>query len=189
MKRLLSLLALGGCSSAGPPAAPVIAASAMPPIHEPPPAAEAAESEPCEHGFAEVSGAEGTVRYTFGRELVASKRGAKHAFVEQVVHSKTYVVLHLESLAQPDGREGLLSISVNNFKEPKSLPATFDHARVYYVPPGRTSAQDDSHNFETRLELTSWADEGGWVEGTFAHANTRGRFRVCRTADWSAYKK
>src|SRR5687767_12664020 len=56
------------------------------------------EDEPkggCESGFVEVVDGSKTARFVLGRELAGTDRGAKHAYVEEVIHQNGQIVLHL----------------------------------------------------------------------------------------------
>ncbi len=168
----------------------------------PPPAASAARREAapapstgavdCSASFVEVIDAGKTVRYALGRELVSGVRGAKHAYGEAILHRDGSVVLHVEGLAAKDGHGGHVTVTLVGFHEPSSLPAVFDRARVEYMAPGLTAERDERSLDGALAEITAWGPEGAWIEGTFgpganappAAAPFRGRFRVCRTADW-----
>jgi hypothetical protein len=184
------------CSSApspdgAPPVALVERAVPPPPRTETAPAPANSAAVDCNESFVEAIDAGKTVRYALGRELVAGVRGAKHAYGETILHRDGSVVLHVEGLAANDGHGGHVTVTLMGFHEPSSLPAVFEGARVEYMAPGLTAERDERRLDGALAEITGWGPEGAWIEGTFgpapaarAIAPFRGRFRVCRTADW-----
>lgn len=184
------------CSSArspdGAPPVALVEPAVPPPMRtETAPARATDVAVDCNESFVEVIDANKTVRYPLGRELVAGVRGAKHAYGEAILHRDGSVVLHVEGLAASDGHGGHVTVTLMGFHEPSSLPAVFDRARVEYMAPGLTAERDERTVDGALAEITAWGPEGAWIEGTFGPAPTaqaiapfRGRFRVCRTADW-----
>lgn len=171
MKRALLLFVFGACSRAPESSPPVVAVepagsasrlettpSSSPPTDEP--------KGGCETGFIEVTDGSKRARFVLGRELVANERGAKHAYVELVIHPNGQTVLHLEGVAQADGYGGHLSLTMLDFAPPKSLPATFEHGYVEYRAAGEEIVVRRIN--EPHVEITNWGGEGAWVEGTFS---------------------
>lgn len=91
------------------------------------------------------------------------QRGAKHAYVEEVIHANGQTVLHLEGLPN-NGAHGGLALTVLDFAEPASRPATFQRGYVEYSAEG---SRDVRRVNDPRVEITKWGPEGAWIEGTF----------------------
>lgn len=170
MRRTLLVLVLTGCTRSPESSPPVVAvgpAGSAPRIETTPAPAAARDEAPsgdCRDGFVEVVDGPATSRFVLGRELANVQRGAKHAYVEEVIHPNGETVLHLEGIASADGSGGHLSLTVLDFADPKALPATFEHGYVEYVAPG---SREWRRVNDPRVEISKWGAEGEWVEGTF----------------------
>lgn len=171
MKRapLTVLIAFVACSRTPESAPPVVAVEpagsssrieTTPAPTSPPPADTPGG---CEGGFVEVVDGAKTTRYVLGREI-DGERGAKHVYIEEVIHPNGQTVLHLAGVANADGYGGHLSLTVLEFAEPASLPATYENGYAEYAGPGEGGERRMNH---PRVEITKWSAEGGWVEGTF----------------------
>jgi hypothetical protein len=172
MRRVVPFVLVAACSrsESAPPVVAVEPAGSNARIETMPAAdASAVANEPitggCETGFVEIDDAGKTTRYALGRELAGTDRGAKHAYVEEVIHQNGQVVLHLEALAHGDSYGGHLSLTLVEFHEPTSFPATFENGYAEYAPP---DAKNEERRIDApRVEITRWGPEGSWVEGTF----------------------